>query len=58
VRTQHPYTNVEAFALQLARAEAGAALSESDVRDEVASEMRELLCQMEANYKVLPLSPI
>jgi hypothetical protein len=29
----------------------GAALSESDVRDEVASEMRELPCQMEANYK-------
>ncbi len=39
-------------ALQLQRADAGAALSESEVRDEVAGEMRELLCQMEANYKV------
>lgn len=51
------YISVKAFTLQLARAEAGAALSESDVRDEVASEMRELLCQMEANYKVPPLPP-
>jgi hypothetical protein len=52
------YTSLELSTLQLARAEAGAALSESDVRDEVASEMRELLCQMEANYKVPPLSPL
>lgn len=41
----------DALEAELAGAEAGAALSESDVRDEVASEMRELLCQMEANYK-------
>lgn len=33
-------------------------MSESDVRDEVASEMRELLCQMEANYKVPYCHPL